>query len=48
MKNNRIKFIKQAGLVSFSAAALTSVAACANKDSNTETISPETKLKPDQ
>ena len=48
MKNNRRKFIKQAGLASLSAAALTSVAACANKDSNTETISPETKLKPDQ
>ena len=48
MKNNRRKFIKQAGLASLSAAALTSVAACVNKDSNTETTSPETKLKQDQ
>ncbi len=46
MKNAHRKFIKQAGLASLSAAALASIAACADTNSNAETIAPEPK--PDQ
>lgn len=46
MKNNRRKFIKQAGLASLSAIAVGSLAACNNKDSNTIIASPELEIDP--
>ncbi len=43
MKNSLRKFIKQAGLASLSIAAITSLNACADTNSNTETALPEIK-----